>query len=439
MRHLLTALLLLLPALTQAQSFLPGKHSAVSYQSPVRWQPPGTPFALVRMAYSSDSVQNPTAWRPSMGTPTRLVLVYTAYPADTVLWLTPFSTLNGSRLAKAYAMDTRLQRVPLTLVAQTGPRSGLQATRYFHGICVEYIPTGQPVPDSLKITYPILHGKDTVVTEQTRPIPADTTLATTTTTPDTLPLVLPRVDYMHDTLKLYNPLQELIYERNMYNVQRIAEGGSVKVPVVLEALKRNTEWDSMLMVVDWTGSMYDYGAQVLYWQQRYSHRIRQLVLFNDGDDNLKSKAEQLQDKPLGNAGGIYGVATDSLPQLLAAMRYVMRRGAGGDIPENNIEALLKAHKQYPHHGDVVLIADNNSPIRDLELMMQLDFPVHVIVCDELFHSVHPHYVELAWMTGGSLHTLGQEVKFDRPRQPLGQLGQRIMGKQYYVQLGRLVY
>jgi hypothetical protein len=80
----------------------------------------------------------------------------------------------------------------------------------------------------------------------------------------------------------------------------------------------------------------------------------------------------------------------------------MRKGLGGEMPENDIEAILKSIEHYPDFGDLVLIADN-SLIRDFDLWDQIKHPVRVILADADW-TVNPQYINLAYLSGGSFHT-----------------------------------
>lgn len=50
--------------------------------------------------------------------------------------------------------------------------------------------------------------------------------------------------------------------------------------------------------------------------------------------------------------------------------------------ENDLEALLEAKKYMDDNWELILIADNYSPVRDIELLEKLDIPVHVILCGQ---------------------------------------------------------
>ena len=174
---------------------------------------------------------------------------------------------------------------------------------------------------------------------------------------------------------------------------------------IYRVFNRNTSWDSILVIVDWTGSMYRYGADILKWHLlNFSHSpIRYFVIFNDGDDKTF--------KEIGKTGGIYNMSADDPEKLFLLYHYVMLKGNGMESEENDIEAILKGIELYPAHKDLVLIADN-SCIRDLKLYDQIQEPVKVILCGyNQSVGANPQYVELAKKTGGSLHTIEDDIFF----------------------------
>jgi hypothetical protein len=85
----------------------------------------------------------------------------------------------------------------------------------------------------------------------------------------------------------------------------------------------------------------------------------------------------------------------------------MRNGDGGDLPENNVEALLKAEQLNPG-GELVLIADNWASPRDLSECDKINSPVHVILCSAR-SGVNPDYLFLARVTNGSVHTRDEDI------------------------------
>ena len=174
--------------------------------------------------------------------------------------------------------------------------------------------------------------------------------------------------------------------------------------LAFDILERNLHnWKEVTIVSDWTASMYPYTTQILRWHiSRFGEsNIRNFVFFNDGDD------KKTKEKELGNTGGIYAIKADSLQQVISLMKEVMEKGDGGDLPENDIESLLYSMEQFPESKEFVLIADNRSAVRDIELLMKIDRPIRIILgrifMDDLAY-IKGAYIKLAMYTGGSLHT-----------------------------------
>ena len=87
----------------------------------------------------------------------------------------------------------------------------------------------------------------------------------------------------------------------------------------------------------------------------------------------------------------------------------MMNGNGGDCPENNIEALLLAEQKYPYAKNIVMVADNFATTRDMRLVKKLTKPVNVILCGVKDSNVNTAYVNLAFKTKGSVHTIEQSL------------------------------
>jgi hypothetical protein len=170
---------------------------------------------------------------------------------------------------------------------------------------------------------------------------------------------------------------------------------------------RNNTWHDALVVVDWTGSMYQYGAQALQWHIN-NHKISGLkyfTLFNDGDQ------KKPEDKKIGFTGGIYHKHANQVSDLINLYNYVMLKGGGGEPEENDIEAIIAGIKKFPQHQHVILIADNHSCIRDIKLVDSISKPVHVIVCGyDPRIGINPQYIKLADETGGSVHTIEEDIE-----------------------------
>lgn len=173
------------------------------------------------------------------------------------------------------------------------------------------------------------------------------------------------------------------------------------VDVVLE---RNKNWKNKLIVCDLTGSMTQFAAQLLAWYKlNYTlDKNLQFVFFNDGDNISDDQ------KKIGETGGIYYFPSKDYNDLVENMSKVSSAGYGGSLPENNMEALIKGSKLAKNYTDIIMIADNRSPVRDISLLEKFNQPVHIIVCG-FQNSIHPDYLEIAWKTKGSVHTMEEDI------------------------------
>jgi len=173
---------------------------------------------------------------------------------------------------------------------------------------------------------------------------------------------------------------------------------------ILKILDR-TQWQNATIVADVTGSMYKYTAQVLLWVKSnpIGNLSKNFVFFNDGD-NMPDK-----DKKLGKTGGIYSKSCNSYAEVETLMKTTMLKGGGGDYPENNIEALIKAEKDFPTAEYQVMIADNWAAIKDKALWGQLTKPVRIVVCGATEFNVNIDYLNLARRTNGSVHLMESDL------------------------------
>ncbi len=178
---------------------------------------------------------------------------------------------------------------------------------------------------------------------------------------------------------------------------------------LFKVLERNKEnWESALVVSDLTGSMSPYIAQLLLWfkMNENSSSFKHVTFFNDGDSKLT------EEKKIGKTGGIYHENSIKWDKVAELAYQSMSNGAGGDGPENDVEGILSGVKTCKECKDIVLIADNNSQVRDLTLLGKIDRPVHIILCGSLNTNgmrVNIEYLELAYKTKGSIHTIEEDL------------------------------
>ncbi|MGC4104162.1 hypothetical protein [Ferruginibacter sp.] len=199
---------------------------------------------------------------------------------------------------------------------------------------------------------------------------------------------------------------------------------------VLKVLDR-MHWNRMLVVTDVTASMFPYSGQLLIWLKLHEaeRRINRFVFFNDGDN----KADEM--KTIGNTGGVYNTNSSVFEVVEQLLYKTMSNGNGGNIPENNIEALLKGIASCNDCASVIMIADNSSAVSDMALLKQVQLPVHIILCG-VHDALNSDYLEIARSTGGSVHTADEDLE------QLLQVkeGEQIMlhGRQYKITNGKFV-
>ncbi len=164
------------------------------------------------------------------------------------------------------------------------------------------------------------------------------------------------------------------------------------------------KWNTKMIVTDLTGSMYPYMKQLLLWHtlKMITDDKNEYVFFNDGDQ--KSDSE----KVIGNTGGIYYTNSNNNEIVIDKILETMSKGSGGDSPENDLEALIYAQRKNKSSTELILIADNYSSVKDISLLTQLKVPVRIILCGTDW-GIHPDYIEIAYKTKGSLHTIEQDI------------------------------
>jgi hypothetical protein len=174
---------------------------------------------------------------------------------------------------------------------------------------------------------------------------------------------------------------------------------------ILNILDRNKQWKNMLVIADVTGSMSPYIGELLLWIKlnATAETVKSFVFFNDGD--AKKDAE----KVIGETGGIYGTNSQDVDSVLSVVQHSMLNGWGGDLPENNFEAVLHGIDNYPEFEELIMIADNYAIPRDLSLLKKVKVPVRILLCGTKNVDISPIYLEIVKRNGGSLHTIEQDL------------------------------
>lgn len=163
--------------------------------------------------------------------------------------------------------------------------------------------------------------------------------------------------------------------------------------------------ERVAIVMDVTTSMSLHLASMNWWVANSSDSLNivHYTFFNDGD-----KTEDRKKKP-GKTGGIYHGNT--LKELPATLMGAMRSGNGGDLVENDFEAVLAAQNQSTKADALLLIVDNFSDVRDENLLPQINKKTHVLVAGDVT-VVRECYLNLAKATGGDVLVNGKRIRLE---------------------------
>ncbi len=170
-------------------------------------------------------------------------------------------------------------------------------------------------------------------------------------------------------------------------------------------LNRNKQWKNKLIIMDVTGSMQPYNDQVEMWYKlNYSKKDPiQFVLFNDGDNIPENE------KIIGKTGGIHYCLYCDIKTFSDSLNYARRAGSGGDGPENDLEATIAAINNCRNFTDIILVVDNYSDVKDIELLKLINKPIKIILCGANKGYVNTDYLDIAYHTKGSVHTIEEDI------------------------------
>lgn len=393
------------------------------------------PYIYLENNLRSSTYANPEAWLAENDriTPVKISIVFSKYPIRDGVYSMHYPLLFN-RLKRLFEIDPALNTtaVEWEIVLQTDCSNDEEADALYHGVVIEY-PRAPEVITAVADSASSSDTEETVLESQmtaaeldsmrqqilNNPLLPDTLVQQfATATPDQQVLLL-QAHYeaiISDTVDMKREDIDSAYlENNLQQLRTFMRVNRSWGKSIAEVFDRHEEWDNALVVCDWTGSMYGYGSQVLEWHIMNFERsgLNYFTLFNDGDRKIN--------KQIGETGGIYHEKTDNLHKLIALYNYVQTKGYGGDGPENDIEAILEGQKKFKKAEQIILIADNNACVRDIELITQIGVPVHVILCGYRdSYGVNPQYLELAYTTGGSIHTIEEDIEsFDTEEDRFG--------------------
>jgi hypothetical protein len=319
---------------------------------PVYRIPDQTFSQVLKMDYASYVIQNFDEWENSDNRKEvfQVDIIFTKYPFDKKDWITHYDSLLHNRIQSISHLEPSVLNPEVTwnLILQTQCSKESEAKKLFHGAIIWY--KEEPVVE-------IFTSKKS---------------------------------------------EEVIASQNIVELMN----GHYKFPdsTVYKTLDRNYHWQNMLIINDWTASMYQYGSQAVLWHQaqldKGFNKVSRFAFFNDGD-HLKKIAK---------SKGIYFAKPDNINQILRLMQKVQKNGNGGDTPEKYMEALLTSIDKTKSYNELILIADNKSPVKDIKRLKELHIPVRIIICGlKKGQAIRHDYLQIASYTSGSIHTIEEDV------------------------------
>jgi len=193
-----------------------------------------------------------------------------------------------------------------------------------------------------------------------------------------------------------------VVEETGINLLVKTEPITVKSSAVYKGLDLFKLSKNTAVVMDVTGSMTSHIAALLNWVRtnKLNANFTSYTFFNDGD------AKTTKQKKIGETGGIYLVK--NIAEIDKTIKDAMVKGNGGEAPENDLEAVIYAFQNDPLANEVILIGDNFSEVRDIELLKNINRPVHVLLCAAP-KFVRCEYLKIAKDTGGFVLLNGEKL------------------------------
>ncbi len=168
--------------------------------------------------------------------------------------------------------------------------------------------------------------------------------------------------------------------------------------------RNKDQWTAKRIIANIDCSMYQYLDELMVWN--YSDEQEQnnnsYWLFNGFQNNSKPSG-------LGNdRRGIFYVPNNDVAGFCNTVDKIVNFNCGGNRLENVVEALILGAKDKSPEEELLFIADNYSDVSDLNKLRELHVPVRVLLTASEY-GVNEHYLEIAYRTGGSVHTIHEDI------------------------------
>jgi hypothetical protein len=167
--------------------------------------------------------------------------------------------------------------------------------------------------------------------------------------------------------------------------------------------RNKDQWPKKRIVANIDCSMYGYIDELLVWNylNEEEQANNQYFLFN-GFNYVGEEHGQHSRR------GIFPVVQNNVQGFFKTIDRIVNFSCRGSRLENVVEALLLGAKDKNQQEDLIFIADNYSDVSDLHLLDQLEVPVHVLLTASEY-GVNENYLEIAYRTGGSIHTVSEDI------------------------------
>jgi hypothetical protein len=378
---------------------------------------------FIRMDFSSSQIKNPEEIKTiGFAAVTKIQLVYTAFQVSDTFNQPSLNKQRLKELQKIFPAAFRNTAIQWEFIGQTVCQNEYDARKLFHGFVIHLRPaaTAESSAKEIKLVNNIASsealGKDTVIEISKMHIRKQQLFVgyrakiRNKDNSDRLYssnfMGMRKRSYLvwYDTTISITKVPKFIVDKNALTSIRCYFNSNGIDSTIFKVMERNKQWKDVQFICDVTGSMSPYCTQLLVWHKlNFNARVAKYYsFFNDGDSHPDAK--------IGNSGGVYHVTAAQVEQVEEAAFSAMKNGWGGANPENNIEALVSAIRKFPDAKEVVMIADNWAPVRDMQLLYLVHKPVHIIVCGSIgAGGINSDLLEIALRTKGSIHTIEEDI------------------------------
>ena len=167
--------------------------------------------------------------------------------------------------------------------------------------------------------------------------------------------------------------------------------------------RNKNQWKRKRVIANIDCSMYQYIDELMVWnftdqeeQQNNTYWLFNGFNYKDAETDGHSRR------------GIFHVPENNVQGFFNTIDKIVNFSCRGSRLENVVEALILGAEGKTTEEDLLFIADNYSDVSDLGKLNQLTVPVHILLTDSKY-GVNENYLEIAYHTGGSIHTQHEDI------------------------------